>query len=281
MENKSLILDIFKKRGAILLRNTGVLGEDSFENAVRVICPRLGSYLHRSTPRTALRAHVYTSTEYHNDLSIPMHNECSYSNRYPEYIFFCCLKKPLTKGETPVVDMSKIYQLLPKTIVSEFEKKAVKYIRTFYPGVGLSWQETYQVRTFEELEKFCESEGVKLKKIDNHIIQTTQTRPASIVGDWGRVWFNQANLFHVASLPKKIKQSMLSAFDKKLLPKHAFFGDGSDIPDEYILLINELCEKHSHSFPWEEGDIMALNNRVFAHGRNPFTGERKIIVSIG
>ena len=33
-------------------------------------------------------------------------------------------------------------------------------------------------------------------------------------------------------------------------------------------------------FPWNEGDILMLDNMQVAHGRNPFSGERKIIVSM-
>jgi hypothetical protein len=35
------------------------------------------------------------------------------------------------------------------------------------------------------------------------------------------------------------------------------------------------------SFPWEQGDLLVVDNVLAAHGRKPFTGERKILVVLG
>lgn len=35
------------------------------------------------------------------------------------------------------------------------------------------------------------------------------------------------------------------------------------------------------SFPWERGDVMLLDNILAAHARNPFRGERELLVAMG
>ena len=35
------------------------------------------------------------------------------------------------------------------------------------------------------------------------------------------------------------------------------------------------------SFPWETGDVMVLDNVLFAHARNPYSGKRKLFVTMG
>jgi alpha-ketoglutarate-dependent taurine dioxygenase len=34
------------------------------------------------------------------------------------------------------------------------------------------------------------------------------------------------------------------------------------------------------AFPWQKGDILMVDNMLAAHGREPFTGPRKIMVAM-
>jgi alpha-ketoglutarate-dependent taurine dioxygenase len=34
------------------------------------------------------------------------------------------------------------------------------------------------------------------------------------------------------------------------------------------------------SFPWREGDVLMNDNMLVAHARNPYQGERKIVVAM-
>jgi len=43
----------------------------------------------------------------------------------------------------------------------------------------------------------------------------------------------------------------------------------------------EVYRQSAVNFPWQEGDILMPDNMLTAHGRNPFTGQRKIVVAMG
>jgi hypothetical protein len=45
--------------------------------------------------------------------------------------------------------------------------------------------------------------------------------------------------------------------------------------------LGDLYGKLAVSFPWRERDVLMLNNMLVAHSRNPFVGERKILVALG
>ena len=34
-------------------------------------------------------------------------------------------------------------------------------------------------------------------------------------------------------------------------------------------------------FPWQQGDLMVLDNMLAAHGRSPYVGARQIAVAMG
>ena len=74
---------------------------------------------------------------------------------------------------------------------------------------------------------------------------------------------------------------MLSLFKTEDLPRNVYFGDGSVIEDSIVDELREVYRKLAVNFPWQEGDILMLDNMLSAHGRNPYAGPRKILVTMG
>lgn len=74
---------------------------------------------------------------------------------------------------------------------------------------------------------------------------------------------------------------MLSLFGEQRLPRNVYYGDGTSIEDSVIAEINEVYHQAETSFPWQQGDILMLDNMLAAHGRYPYVGQRKIVVAMG
>jgi hypothetical protein len=70
-------------------------------------------------------------------------------------------------------------------------------------------------------------------------------------------------------------------FDENELPRMCYYGDGTPIEDPVMEEICEAYQKLETSFPWQERDILLLDNLLTAHGRNPFSGNREILVAMG
>jgi hypothetical protein len=64
------------------------------------------------------------------------------------------------------------------------------------------------------------------------------------------------------------------------LPRHAYFGDGAPIPDEHMDAIRSAYEASTVRVPWEVDDLLLVDNMHVAHGRDPFTGSRKVLVGM-
>src|SRR5262249_49503189 len=95
------------------------------------------------------------------------------------------------------------------------------------------------------------------------------------------VFFNQLQLHHVSCLDPKIRESLLATFSIESLPRNVYYGDGTPIEDSVLQQIQEATRQSTVSFPWQEGDVLMLDNMLAAHGRNPYVGPRKIIVAMG
>jgi len=95
------------------------------------------------------------------------------------------------------------------------------------------------------------------------------------------VFFNQLQLHHISCLAPEVRESLLSMMDEEDLPRNVYYGDGSPIEDSVMTYLGDLYRQTAVSFPWQENDILMLNNMLVAHSRNPFVGERRIVVALG
>ena len=94
------------------------------------------------------------------------------------------------------------------------------------------------------------------------------------------VWFNHAHMFHVSNIPEHVRAALLQEFAEDELPRNAFYGDGSRIPDDHMEAIRTLYRESALYFAWREGDVLLLDNFLTTHGRSPFVGKRRITVAM-
>jgi alpha-ketoglutarate-dependent taurine dioxygenase len=282
-ENRSRIEEIVATHGGVLLRDLGFISVSEFNRAVQVFSTDLLDYVHRSTPRTKVGGRLYSATEYPADRVIPLHNENSYTDVWPSRIYFYCLVAAEQGGETPTADSRAVYQRIDPAVRERFERDGVLYVRNFNEGVDLCWQEVFQTKDRAEVEKYCADHGIEFAWHDRGPALTTRQRcQATAVhpGTGQSVWFNQAHLFHISALDSAEQASLVETFGIENVPRNAFYGDGSPIEPEALEHVREVYEQEKTQFIWRRGEIMMLDNLLFAHGRNTFQGLRKIVVAM-
>jgi alpha-ketoglutarate-dependent taurine dioxygenase len=282
INNKRWIEEQLLKYGGIIFRNFDVNNNFDFEKFIKSISSKLLDYAYGSTPRTLVTGKVYTSTEYPAEQSIPLHNEMAYALSWPLKIWFFSAKVAEKGGETPIADSRKIFQLLDSRIKDKFIEKKVMYVRNYLIGIDLAWQDVFQTNNKTDVENYCRQAGIEFEwKSEDHL-RTTQVCQAVVIHPQTKesVWFNQAHLFHISSLQPQVRESLLSAISAEDLPRNAFYGDGSPIESSVIEEINQTYQQETIIFPWQEGDILMLDNMLTAHGRKPFSGTRKVLVGM-
>ncbi|CAM3906181.1 MULTISPECIES: TauD/TfdA family dioxygenase [Pseudoalteromonas] len=280
-DNQRLIQAVINESGVILIRGLKRMTSSQFSGILeQLFAGPLLDYTYRSTPRTHLRGNVYTASEYHSELTIVQHNESSYSNCWASRLGFYCQQPSKSGGETPIADSLKVYELIPQEIREEFERKGLRYVRN-YGLVDLPWQEVFQTEDKAVVEASCIENNLDFDWTEGGL-RTTQLNPAVVIHPKlnKKVWFNQAHLFHVSALPKKVRENLISVYGECNLPRNCTFGDGSYIPDDMIAEILAVYERQMIVFKWEQNDVLLLDNMRFSHGRLPFTGARKVLVGM-
>jgi alpha-ketoglutarate-dependent taurine dioxygenase len=270
------------EHGGILFRGFDVESLERFDEFTRTFSSEQLEYIDQHTPRTRLAGKIYTSTEYPAEHYVPFHSENSKNHAWPMKIWFHCVQPAVQGGETPIADNHQVFELLDPHIRAEFMRKNVMYVRNFGEGLGLPWQTVFQTSERSEVEAYCREVGVEFQWKDEnrlrtrHVCQAVATHPRT-----GKtVWFNQAHLFHVSSLEPAARESLLSLFTEDELPSNAYYGDGTPIEDYVIQEIREAFNRAAVSFPWQERDILMLDNMAVAHGRAPYVGTRRIVVAM-
>ncbi|NWD89127.1 TauD/TfdA family dioxygenase [Pseudomonas sp. K5002] len=274
--------DSLRTAGGVLFRGFNVATPIDFKRFAASFGAPLASYEFGSTPRSKVFAGVYSSTEYPAHQFIPLHNEQAYTRPWPARIWFHCIKASETGGETPICDSRLIYQRMPAEIREAFASRELLYVRNYSGALDLPWQKVFNTEDRAQVERYCQDNNIEWEwKADGDL--RTRQRCAAVLqhpetGEW--VWFNQAHLFHVSAIEPGVRASLLAAVGEENLPRHVYFGDGSAIPDAMLDTVRAVYDQTAVSFPWEPGDILMLDNRLVAHGRNPYTGDRKVIVAM-
>jgi alpha-ketoglutarate-dependent taurine dioxygenase len=269
------------KYGALLFRNFQ-FKQIEFEPFIKAIAGNLLDYSYRSTPRTLVNGKIYTSTEYPPEQFIPLHNEMSYARNWASKIWFYCVQPASKDGETPIANSRQIFNKIPSQIREKFIDQKVMYVRNYGGGLDLDWQNVFQTNNKTEVENYCRQVGIEFEWVSENHLRTRQVCQAIATHPITKeiVWFNQAHLFHVSSLSENIRKSLLSMMSEQDLPRNSFYGDGTPIEDSVIEEINDIYRQEMITFSWQAGDILMLDNMLFAHGRNPFLGSRKVLVGM-
>ncbi|WP_298917445.1 condensation domain-containing protein [uncultured Nostoc sp.] len=270
------------KHGTILFRGFKTNTVTEFENFAGVVCSNLfGDY--GDLPRIGEGNKVYGSTPYPADKAILFHNESSHLHCFPLKIWFFCVQPAKQGGETPIIDCRKAYQILPAQLREKLAAKQFMYVRNYMNNLDVSWQDFFRTSDKSVVEDYCRQAGINFEWYGDDSLITRQVRPALAVhprtGE--SVFFNQIQLHHIAYLDVKTRDSLLSLFDEKQLPRNVYYGDGTPIEDNVIAEINQVYHHSQTSFLWCKGDILMLDNMLCAHGRSPYIGQRKIVVAMG
>lgn len=284
--------------GGLLFRDFPINNVDDFISVIKGMqTGNFIDYIGGDSPRNKIKEGVYTSTEAPPSIKIPLHNELSFVKKYPKYIYFYCNIAPEAKGETIIADSREIYQSVNEKIKNKFIEKGLKYVSCYYHRSMImdllnklqpshkSWPQVFETDSKKDVEKKCLDNDFQYKWNQNDWLQISQLRPAIINHPVTQeaVWFNQAHLYDFN--PKLLGWWRFIGSKAFYCQKHTrlheiFFADNSRIPREDLYEVMDTLDKNTIYFPWKKGDILLLDNVLMMHGRETFTGKRKVLTAM-
>lgn len=301
------------EHGAILFRGFDVREAGDFERLARAINDDLKNEYMGLSPRNAMTPYVFTASEIPSPFPIPQHNEMSFVANPPRNLFFWCKEQPASgMGETPIVDMRKVYRDLDPEVRQRFERRGIRTIRNYSaPGKRKPWDFT-QLKPWTDMFKTTDRKVVEEKCAQEQFtpgwsgdgdLKLLSEQPATkIHPDTGEtVWFNHAAVFHTSNAVGETRRifemrpsvmSFLSMLGGRLWSAlqrrqhaeqanalHCTYADGTEIPDSDMEAVRDALWKNLVVNPWKNGDVLAIDNDSTGHGRFPFRGKRMIAVS--
>ena len=277
--NRDTLLRQLDEHGVVLFRDFPIDHSEAFQNFATELTQGLyGQY--GDLPKE--RDNIYHSTPYPEDRMILYHNESSHLKRFPaKQLFFCMQASPIG-GATPIADGCEVADILGEETVALFRNKQLRYIRSFLPGLDVSWQEFFKTNSKADVEAHCQQLGMNLEWFEDDGCTIYNQAPAIVDHPVNKrpVFFNQIQLHHPLCLEDSVRDAMQELYGMSRFPRNVTFGDGTPIDVHLIERINQAYETAAKRFTWRNGDVLMLDNTRFAHARDPFNGPRKILVAM-
>lgn len=268
--------------GYVLFRGFPVDDVADFAAVVEALGGERLGYAERSSPRTQLRAGIYTSTEYAPEEEIFFHNENSYQSSWPARLFFHCEQPASSGGATPLADTRTVTRLIDPSVVREFRERGWRHVRNYHPHFGLSWAEVFGTTDRTAVDRYCRANAIRTEWREDGTLRTEADRAALHRHPVGReeLWFNHVAFFHWSTLPAPVAEVMTELFGRDGLPNDTVFGDGAPIPEDTCAHLREQYRAAATRFAYRRGDVLMIDNMYVAHGREPFRGPRRVAVAM-
>ncbi len=283
------------RAGAILFRGFGVATPEALGELARASGEPM-DYQGGDSPRTRVGNTVYTSTECPRQVRIPLHNELSFLGRRPRHLWFACAAPAVEGGETTLADGRLVLRELEPEVRERFLRAGIHYVYRLrgrdrlldlinrFARVTKTWMETLETSDPREAEARARTLAPRARWQGRDLVLDL-VQPAAIAHPLTGepAWFNQAHLF----LPHRRYLSPLQLFGAHLLRLYprarshdARFADGSALDARSLDAVFDALARHTARVAWQRGDALWIDNFACLHGREPFSGARRILVAM-
>jgi alpha-ketoglutarate-dependent taurine dioxygenase len=270
------------EHGSVRVRGLGLRDADE----AAAVFQRLGSGLMREREgfarRHAYSGGVYSSATWPPSQPMCMHHELSYTLLPPGLLLFACLGAPPKGGATALADAAAVLDSLPAGLVERFEREGWLLTRNYNDEIGASVAEAFGTDDRGAVESYCRANAIELEWRPDGGLRTTQRRHAVVRHPVSgrRCWFNQVAFLSEWTMDPDVREYLVEVYGEGGLPFRTSFGDGDEIGEDVVGLLNEVYDANTAREEWRAGDLLLVDNVRTAHSREAFEGEREVLVGM-
>lgn len=277
------LADAMRDYGAAYLRGLPLEDVEDFALVRDVLLATPTPYREKATPRSKLGRDVFSSTDLPPTQAIHLHNENSYTLTFPGVLLFGCLVAPPEGGATPVADCRKVLSMLPQDFVAEMRSVGWLLTRSYSEFLSTTWQAAFSTDERTEVEQYCQDNLIGYQWQADGNLTTRQLRPGVITHprNGEEVWFNHLAFWNEWSLDEELREVLIAECGHDRLPFNTAMGNGRPLTRAEVHVLRAAYAHATVREPWRKGDLLMVDNILTAHGRDPFHGDRRIVVAMG
>jgi len=208
------------------------------------------------------------------------HHELSYALPAPGLLMLACVTPATEGGVTGLADAGEVLDALPPGVVDRFERHGWLLTRAYSDEMGASWAAAFGTEDPSAVERYCRQHGIETSWQPDGTLRTRQRRRAVINHPaTGRpCWFNQIAFLSQWTLEPDVRDFLVEEFGVDGLPFNTWYGDGSPVEEDVVTTVNEVYDAMTRREQWRAGDVMVIDNVRTAHSREPYVGQREVLV---
>lgn len=192
------------------------------------------------------------------------------------------LVAPAGGGATALADSPTVLDALPAGLVARFEREGWLLTRSYNDEVGASLTEAFGAEDRAAIESYCRANAIACEWQADGGLRTSQHRSAvvrhTITGR--RCWFNQIAFLNEWTLAQEAREFLLDVYGPDGLPFNTRFGNDDAIGEDVVDLLSQVYEANTAREPWQAGDLMLVDTIRTVHSREPFDGQREVLVAM-
>ena len=270
------------EHGSVLVRGLGLRERSEVEAVFRNLADDLMIEREALDARRAHSEGVYAASRWTPSQQMCSHHELSYRCEVPGLMMFACVRGPRAGGETGVADAAIVLKALPAELTERFEQEGWALVRCYNDEIGASIAESFGTDDRDAVEAYCRANAIEFEWRPDGGLRTRQRRSAVIrhptTGQ--RCWFNQIAFLNEWTLEPEVREYLGEEYGADGLPFNTQYGNGDPIGADVVQVINDVYEANITRESLQTGDLLLIDNIRTAHSREPFQGEREVLVAM-